>query len=87
MQKLQLQLGPSQVLMRRLKESKFSADLDEFGRWFQIWLLQIEYSSNHNMPGLPLVQLDQGVFWMNSSTHLVGIIFSYVVYLGNERFD
>ena len=36
LQKLQLQLGPSQVLMRRLKASKFSADLIEFGRWFQI---------------------------------------------------
>ena len=49
MQKLQLQVGPSQVMMRRLKASKVSADLIEFGRWF--WLLHIEYSLDHSVSG------------------------------------
>ena len=48
MQKLQLQLGPYQVLMRHLKASKFSSDLIEF---------HIEYSSNRNVSGSSWVKI------------------------------
>ena len=36
LQKLHLQFGPSQVFIKFLKISRVSADLSEFGKWFQI---------------------------------------------------
>ena len=39
LQKLHLQLRPSQVLVKRLKISRVLTDLSESGKWFQILAL------------------------------------------------
>ena len=86
LQKLQLQLGPSQVLIRHLKASKFSVDLIEFGTWLQILAPSYRILLKTYCVWLTLGTIRSKDLLDEYLTHLVGIIFSYIVDLGNVRF-